>query len=304
MHISLVYGEGFSGEWKEMAFFPDKQSYKIIDSRPISVIKLADDLSGIPRLLANSYIHFAPDYFTMRSINSGGEFVIDSCFKFVDSKLTAYPVGRSQRVMGEKIEFTLSGNLIEMTYSNAILLKLKKSPPPAREAELRSSYQALLTKTRQKHRSQDQDLSCEEYIMRLDLIENKITKDTSIEELVHLLKQIVVKNNNDDKNLNSTLRNMNMFTESGLTFDQFRQVFFEEVSNYVDCKSKYYLENYPDIAHKVLEREVKAKNINTYRHPSISTDDKLKIKAALKQAERECGGNKLFGKVRERVKVK
>ncbi|PTQ90809.1 hypothetical protein [Agitococcus lubricus] len=125
---SLTQADIFKGQEKDGYFYPEFQAWRVVEARYLSPINVKTDVSAVPRILLNSMVYVAPNYFTLKSVNSGGDMIFPACF-VQDKKDTQAQILSDDGIefIGDYVDFKpAKKGLVYIFLYNSILLTLKQ----------------------------------------------------------------------------------------------------------------------------------------------------------------------------------
>lgn len=125
---SVVHADVFQGHEKEGYFYPDFQAWRVVEVRRLSPIKINPQLSGVPLMLMGSVMFFSSNYFTLKSVNSGGDLVFPACFVQDKKDTQAHILSDDGRgLIGEYFDFKPAKNgVVYLTWGGYLLLGIKQ----------------------------------------------------------------------------------------------------------------------------------------------------------------------------------
>lgn len=143
---SITQADVFTGQEDDGYFYPNFQAWRVVEARYLSPIKVKRDVSGVPLILLNSLVYVAPNYFTLKSVNSGGDMVFPACF-VQDKKDTQAQIlsDNGKEFIGNYVDFKPAKNgLVYISLYNSMLLTLKQEKDF--DTSQREKFDDMLTK--------------------------------------------------------------------------------------------------------------------------------------------------------------
>lgn len=140
----LADAASFSGTERDGYFYPDFQVWTVTQVARLSPVQVDHQLSGVPLMLLNSQMFFAPNFFTMKSANSGGELVFPACFVQNGDHLQAHILSDGgRRLIGEYFDFRFANNgLVYLSWGGYFQLAIK--PERQFDATVRPRFENIV----------------------------------------------------------------------------------------------------------------------------------------------------------------
>lgn len=147
---SIIQADIFKGQKDEGYFYPEFQAWRVVEASFLPNTKVATDVRAVPLILLNSLVYVAPNYFTLKSVNSGGDMVFPTCFVQNRKNTQAHILSdNGKEFLGESVEFkSAKKGIVYVSLYNSIQLGLKQ------ETELdvgqREKFDSLLLKLQEE----------------------------------------------------------------------------------------------------------------------------------------------------------
>ena len=126
---SITQGDILKGKEEEGYLYPEFQAWRVVEVITLSPVKKDPQLSAIPLILLNSVMYFAPNYFTFKSVNSGGDAVFPACFIQDKTGLQAHVLDdKAKAYLGEYVYFNVAKakkGIVYLSFGGRFLLGIK-----------------------------------------------------------------------------------------------------------------------------------------------------------------------------------
>lgn len=144
---SITHADIFQGQEKEGYFYPDFQAWRVVEARPLSPSKVNPQLSGIPIIMRGSLLFFSNNYFTMKSVNTGGNLIFPACFIQDETAMQAHIVDdQAKSYLGEYFDFNVGKKgILYFSVDGKFLFGMK--PEPKFDASQRPKFENVIEKS-------------------------------------------------------------------------------------------------------------------------------------------------------------